>query len=68
MPVSETDLELLETYLDEALPPSQVEAVRRRLAGELELSSALTELNSQRTAARPLSGPRSNRPTLRRNR
>jgi anti-sigma factor RsiW len=48
MPVSETDLELLETYLDEALPPSQIETVRRRLAGEPELSSALTELNSQR--------------------
>jgi anti-sigma factor RsiW len=49
MPVSETDLELLETYLDEALPPSQVEAVRRRLVGEPELSSALTELNSPRS-------------------
>ena len=48
MAVNENDLELLETYLDEALPAGEAEALRMRLAGESELAGVLTELRSQR--------------------
>src|SRR5580692_12078080 len=48
MAVSENELELLETYLDEALPAGEAEALRQRLVVESELAGAAAELRSQR--------------------
>ncbi len=49
MAVSENDLELLETWLDEALSPREADVLRQRVAVEPELSAALAELRSQRS-------------------
>jgi hypothetical protein len=48
MITSETDLELLESYLDEALASSEVEVLHARLVVEPELAGALDELRAQR--------------------
>jgi anti-sigma factor RsiW len=48
MAVSETDLELLEGYLDDALAPRESEALRQRLSSSPELSAALDQLRSER--------------------
>jgi anti-sigma factor RsiW len=47
-PVSDTDLELLETYLDGELPMSEAEGLWRRLAKEPELSAELDQLRADR--------------------
>jgi anti-sigma factor RsiW len=49
MAVSETDLELLEIWLDEALSPREADVLRQRVAAEPELATALAELRSQRS-------------------
>jgi anti-sigma factor RsiW len=46
--VNETDLELLETYLDGELPMSEAEGLWRRLAVEPELSAELDQLRADR--------------------
>src|SRR5580658_7816338 len=45
---SETDQELLEAYLDDALGPDEVERAALRLAQEPELAAALDEMRAQR--------------------
>lgn len=52
MPVSESDLELLEGYLDDALSMGEVELLRARLAGDAEFAAALEGLRSERGARR----------------
>jgi anti-sigma factor RsiW len=49
---SETDIELLESYLDDALESGEVEALRARLATEPGLVSALERLRAERGARR----------------
>jgi len=46
--VNETDLELLETYLDGELPMIEAESLWRRLAVEPDLSAALEQLRTDR--------------------
>src|SRR5271154_7087825 len=46
--MTDTDLELLETYLDGELPMSQAEGLWRRLAVETDLSSELDKLRGSR--------------------
>jgi anti-sigma factor RsiW len=46
--LSETDQELLEAYLDDALASDEVEAVARRLAQEPELATALDSARADR--------------------
>jgi len=48
MSVSETDLELLETYLDDELSAEEGEALRRRLSSEPALVAAMDELRHDR--------------------
>ncbi len=48
MEPAETDLELLEAYLDGELPPEQLGQLRLRLAAEPVLIAALDQLRSQR--------------------
>ena len=48
MAVSESDLELLETYLDGELADAEANAVRERLRGEPLLASALAALRDER--------------------
>lgn len=48
MSVPETDLELLETWLDGELSPSEAEALSRRLEGEPGLRGALEALRGER--------------------
>jgi len=48
MSMTDTDLELLETWLDGELPDEQVEALRRRVSAEPELSQALDRLRADR--------------------
>jgi anti-sigma factor RsiW len=48
MPASETDLELLETYLDGELSPGEVAMLRPRLSAEPELAAAMDQLREQR--------------------
>src|SRR2546422_451286 len=48
MSVSDTDLELLETFLDGELPEDQTEILRRRLIFETALASELETLRSER--------------------
>src|SRR2546421_7995277 len=48
MPVSETDLELLETYLDDELSAEEGDALRRRLASEPVLVTAMDQLRQDR--------------------
>jgi hypothetical protein len=44
----ETDQELLEAYLDDALAPDEVEAVARRVAQEPELAAAVDAMRAER--------------------
>lgn len=46
--LSESDLELLETYLDGELPVTEAEGLWRRLAAEPELSAELDQLRADR--------------------
>ena len=46
--MSGTDIELLETYLDDALPPAEADALRDRLANEPALSAELDQLRADR--------------------
>jgi hypothetical protein len=46
--VSENDLELLESYLDDELTGRELEALRQRLSSEPQLATAIDELKSQR--------------------
>jgi anti-sigma factor RsiW len=48
MAVNETDIELLETYLDGELPQRESESLWRRLADEPELSAELEHLRAER--------------------
>src|SRR6478672_11196699 len=48
MSVTEHDLELLESYLDDELTGRELEALRKRLSTEPQLASAIDELRSQR--------------------
>jgi len=48
MKVTETELDLIETYLDGELPMSEAEGLWRRLALEPELTAALDELRTDR--------------------
>jgi anti-sigma factor RsiW len=48
MPISDTDLEMLETYLDGQLPLPLAEDLWRRLSQEPELSAEMDELRAQR--------------------
>ncbi len=48
MPVNETDLEQLETYLDDELSPEEVRELDRRLATDSALADQLDELRAQR--------------------
>jgi len=48
MSVSEADLELLETYLDDELSAEEGEALRRRLSSEPALVAAMDELRHDR--------------------
>lgn len=52
MAVTENDLEMLDGYLDDALEMGEVEALRARLAGDVELASALEQVRSERAARR----------------
>ncbi len=47
-PNPETDLELLDRYLDDALEPLEFEQLRRRLHAEPELAEALQDARTQR--------------------
>ena len=44
--VSENDLELLESYLDDELTGRELEALRQRLSSEPQLAVAIDELKS----------------------
>src|SRR5437764_10975801 len=48
MSVPETDLELLESYLDGELPSAESDALRRRIASEPVLAAAIQTLRSER--------------------
>jgi hypothetical protein len=48
MPVTDDQLELLETYLDGELPADQEETLRKRLQVELELAAAMESLKGER--------------------
>jgi anti-sigma factor RsiW len=48
--LNDDDLDLLESYLDDALSATDVERLDRRLTGELELSGALDQLRRERAA------------------
>jgi len=48
MSVTDTDLELLESYLDDELAPRELEALRQRLSSEPALASAMDELRAER--------------------
>jgi anti-sigma factor RsiW len=48
MSVNETDLEQLETYLDDELSPQEAAELDRRLATDSSLSDELTQLRAQR--------------------
>jgi hypothetical protein len=48
MSVSENDLELLESYLDDELRGAELEALRRRLSSEPALNVVMDELRGQR--------------------
>src|SRR5881397_2852649 len=50
MTLTETDLELLDTYLDEELPLEEAEPLRRRLSSEPELADALEQVRFERDA------------------
>lgn len=48
MPLTEQDIELLESYLDDELSAGEIEQIRVRLAGESDLAEALSELRVER--------------------
>jgi hypothetical protein len=48
MSVTDTDLELLESYLDDELGTAEADALRKRLSSDPQLSAAMDELRSQR--------------------
>jgi hypothetical protein len=48
MSVTETDLEMLESYLDDELPSLENDALRRRLSSEPDLTVAMDDLRRQR--------------------
>jgi len=50
MALSEADLELLDSYLDDELPPEQAEALRKRLSTETELTEAMDQVRFERDA------------------
>jgi anti-sigma factor RsiW len=50
MAVTETDLELLENYLDDALESAQVEALRARLSDDEHLRAAMEQIRRERAA------------------
>src|SRR4051794_5878772 len=50
MAVTRHDLETLEEYLDDALEPGDVEALRARLAGDEGLVAALGNVRAERSA------------------
>jgi hypothetical protein len=52
MSASETDLELLETYLDDQLTAEEGDALRRRLASEPALVAAMDQLRQERELRR----------------
>lgn len=52
MSVSETDLELLETYLDDQLSAEEGDALRRRFASEPALVGAMDQLRQERELRR----------------
>jgi anti-sigma factor RsiW len=52
MSPTESDLDLLESYLDESLDGDGVEALRARLAGDAELLAALNHLREERAHRR----------------
>src|SRR5260221_3807105 len=56
MAVTENDLELLESYLDDALEIGEVDALRARLSGDGELVAALDQIRSERAARRSFFG------------
>jgi len=49
MTISDTELDLLETYLDGALAPDELGTLQARLVVEPELASALDELRAERS-------------------
>src|SRR4051812_33389930 len=48
MSVTDNDLEVLESYLDDELTPRELEALRQRLSSEPALASAMDELRAER--------------------
>lgn len=52
MAVTEQDLELLDSYLDDVLEIGEVDALCARLSGDGELVAALDEIRSERAARR----------------
>jgi anti-sigma factor RsiW len=52
--MNESDLDLLETYLDGELPMSEAEGLWRRLSAEPELSATLDDLRAQRALRLPV--------------
>ncbi len=52
--VSDNDLELLESYLDEALPRAEAAELRHRMAADAALASAMTELRHERALCQKL--------------
>jgi anti-sigma factor RsiW len=48
MTPTDTDLDLLESYLDESLDVDEVEALRARLGGDPDLAAALRQLRDER--------------------
>src|SRR5262245_58498502 len=56
MTVSETDLELLETYLDDEMSAEDGDALRRRLASEPALAHAMDQLRQDRALRQQVFG------------
>jgi hypothetical protein len=54
MSVNETDLEQLETYLDDELSPEEAVELDRRLATDSQLADQLAQLRAQRAVRRSL--------------
>jgi anti-sigma factor RsiW len=54
MAVNETDLALLDAYLDDALEPAEVDVLRARLAADVELVAALEQTRAERAMRRTL--------------
>jgi anti-sigma factor RsiW len=54
MAISETDLELLDAYLDDALEPGETDALRARLANDGDLVAAMDHLRAERAMRQSL--------------